>query len=76
MAALQVDINLITLVLGSMMICIGSVYGVHVYARYEIIAGEAVDPAAAALDCLRYVRTSSSDGRRNHLYRFCCVVAH
>ena len=57
MAALQVDINLITLVLGSMMICIGSVYGVHVYARYEIIAGEAVDPAAAALDCLRYVRT-------------------
>ncbi len=57
MATLQIDINLITLVLGSMMICIGSVYGVHVYARYEVIAAEAVNPRAAALDCLRYVRT-------------------
>ena len=43
MATLQIDINLITLVLGSMMICVGSVYGVHVYARYEVIAEESAD---------------------------------
>lgn len=57
MATLGIDINLITLVLGSMMICVGSVYGVHVYARYELIAEESVDPRSAALDCLRYART-------------------
>lgn len=57
MAAVQVDINLITLVLGSMMICVGSVYGVHVYARYEVIAVSAPSPRAAAFDCLCYART-------------------
>ena len=57
MAALSVDINLISLVLAPMMICIGAVYGIHVYARYEVIAADAVDPRSAALDCLRYVRT-------------------
>ncbi len=57
MATLQIDINLITLVLGSMMICVGSVYGVHVYARYEVIAAESVDARSAALDCLLYART-------------------
>lgn len=57
LATLQIDINLITLVLGSMMICVASVYGVHVYARYEIIATTATDARTAALDCLLYTRT-------------------
>ena len=50
MAALQIDINLITLVLGPMIICIGSVYGVHVHERYRLIAASN-EPAAAALEC-------------------------
>ncbi|MCP5042669.1 MAG: MMPL family transporter [bacterium] len=57
MASLGIDVNLITLVLGSMMICIGSVYGVHVYARFEIHATaehQAGEPPALA--CLRYTR--------------------
>ncbi len=57
MAVLQIDINLITLVLGSLMICIGSVYGVHVYARFELIASESSDVYTATLECLRYTRT-------------------
>jgi predicted RND superfamily exporter protein len=58
MAALRIDINLITLVTGPMMICIGGVYGVHVHARYELIAAEAGgDARASALACLRYART-------------------
>ena len=57
MAAVQIDINLITLVLASMMICVGSVYGVHVFARYEVIAATREDTRAAALECLRYART-------------------
>jgi len=55
MAALQIDINLITLVTGPMMICIGSVYGVHVHARYEIASAES--RGGGALACLRYART-------------------
>jgi predicted RND superfamily exporter protein len=60
MAALSVDINLITLVIGSLLICVGSVYGVHVYARHQVIVeGVHADlsPRDAALDCLRYART-------------------
>ena len=56
MAALAIDVNLITLVLGSMMICIGSVYGVHVYARFEIHAADADPSEPPALACLRYAR--------------------
>ena len=56
MGALQVDLNLITLVLGSMMICVGSVYGVHVFARYRVIAECIENPRDAALECLRYSR--------------------
>ncbi len=56
MAALGIDVNLITLVLGSLMICIGSVYGVHVYARFERLAGEESSHEAPALACLRYTR--------------------
>jgi predicted RND superfamily exporter protein len=57
MAAVGIDINLITLVLGSMMICIGSVYGVHVYSRFEIHAANAAPGESPALECLRYART-------------------
>jgi hypothetical protein len=57
MATLGMNVNLITLVLGSMMICIGSVYGVHVYARFEIHAADSRDGEQAALECLRYART-------------------
>ena len=62
MAILGADINLITLVLGPMMICIGSVYGVHVYARYELIGAEkaAAGPVSrrdTALASLEYART-------------------
>jgi predicted RND superfamily exporter protein len=57
MAALRIDINLITLVTGPMMICIGGVYGVHVHARHELIAAEAGAARASALKCLRYART-------------------
>jgi predicted RND superfamily exporter protein len=57
MAALGIDVNLITLVLGSMMICIGSVYGVHVYARFEVHAANASGDDPPALACLRYART-------------------
>jgi len=56
MAALGIDINLITLVLGSLMICIGSVYGVHVYARFERFATAAQPTEPPALACLRYTR--------------------
>ncbi len=54
MGALQVDLNLITLVLGPMMICIGSVYGVHIVARYQVIGEKAGNARDAALECLRY----------------------
>lgn len=57
MATLGIDVNLITLVLGSMMICIGSVYGVHVYARFEVHAASEEDRDQPALACLRYART-------------------
>lgn len=62
MAVLNFDINLITLVLGPIMICIGSVYGVHVYARYELISaerdrGEPDTARACALASLEYTRT-------------------
>jgi len=57
MAALRIDINLISLVLAPMMICIGSVYGVDVYARYEAIAAEAEESRPVVLECLKYART-------------------
>jgi predicted RND superfamily exporter protein len=57
MATLGIDINLITLVLASMMICVGSVYGVHVFARYEVIAEGGGDAREIALASLLYART-------------------
>ena len=61
MAILGSDINLISLVLGPIMICIGSVYGVHVYARFELIEAEVPSDSpgaarAAALASLEYAR--------------------
>jgi predicted RND superfamily exporter protein len=54
MALLGADLNLITLVLGPVMITIGGVYGVHVFARYEVVAASAADAREAALDSLRH----------------------
>ena len=55
MALLQIDINLITLVLASMMICVGSVYGIHVISRYEEEAATAKSGRAAAEAALRHL---------------------
>jgi len=49
-------LNLITIVLGPMLICVGSVYGVHVLARYDAILAECGETREAALRCLRYAR--------------------
>ena len=56
MALLQIDINLITLVIGPMMICIGSVYGVHVLARHRLIVSDQPNARSAALASLAYAR--------------------
>lgn len=56
MAVVGVDLNLVTLVLGPMLICVGSVYGVHVVARYDSEAPRAADAAEAAFSCLSSVR--------------------
>jgi predicted RND superfamily exporter protein len=56
LAFLDHPLNLITLVLGPMLICVGSVYGVHIIARYDAIAAER-GVEAPALVCLRYTRT-------------------
>lgn len=45
-------LNLITIVLGPMLICIGSVYGVHVLARYDVLAAELGDAPRAAAACI------------------------
>ena len=47
-------LNLITIVLGPMLICMGAVYGVHVLARYDLLAAE-LATARAAEACLRDV---------------------
>jgi predicted RND superfamily exporter protein len=56
MALLGVDLNIITLVLGPMLICVGSVYGIHVLARHEAIALETYDREEAARRTLEYTR--------------------
>jgi hydrophobe/amphiphile efflux-3 (HAE3) family protein len=50
------DLNVITLVLGPMLICVGAVYGVHSLARYGEIAGSSPDSRTAALRTLEYTR--------------------
>jgi len=58
LAAIGQPLNLITIVLGPMLICVGSVYGVHVQARFEELAAAAGgDARAGALACLRYTLT-------------------
>jgi len=54
LAALGRPLNLITIILGPTLICVGSVYGVHVLARFEEMAAEANDARAGARACLRY----------------------
>ncbi len=49
-------LNLITLVLGPTLICVGSVYGVHVLARFEEFCGRIPDRREAAVTTLAYVR--------------------
>lgn len=56
MGAVDKDLNLITLVLGPTLICVGSVYGVHVMARYEAISVGCQTPREAAYETLHYVR--------------------
>ncbi|MEE2703808.1 MAG: MMPL family transporter [Myxococcota bacterium] len=50
------DMNLISMVLAPTLICVGSVYGVHVMSRYDYEAGSAPDPLTAALKTLEYMR--------------------
>ncbi len=54
LAALGRPLNLITIILGPTLICVGSVYGVHVLARFEEMARAAGDARAGARACLRY----------------------
>lgn len=56
LAVLDRPLNLITLVLGPTLICVGSVYGVHVLARFDELLNELGDRRAAALECLRSAR--------------------
>lgn len=56
LAAVGKDLNLITIVLGPLLICVGSVYGVHVTARNNEIAAESPDARTAALRTLEYTR--------------------
>jgi len=54
MALVGSDLNLITLVLGPMMITVGGAFGVHAFASYEAIASRAASPREAALGTLRF----------------------
>jgi predicted RND superfamily exporter protein len=54
MALVGSDLNLITLVLGPCMITIGGVYGVHVFARYEVVAASSGSAREAALESLSH----------------------
>ncbi|MCP4003657.1 MAG: MMPL family transporter [bacterium] len=57
MAVVGAPLNVITIVLGPTLICVGCVYGVHVLARYDDGVAGAASPRAAALACLEYTRT-------------------
>ncbi len=54
MALVGSEMNLITLVLGPCMITIGGVYGVHVFARYQIVASSSPDARTAAFESLQH----------------------
>lgn len=57
MTALGIALNLITLVLAPMLICVGGVYGVHVFSRFEDLCLEQASSQDAALACVDYVRS-------------------
>ena len=57
MAALGVSLNLLTVVLGPILIAVGSVYGVHILAHYEAVATRAADAPEAARQLFRATRT-------------------
>ncbi|MDJ0849485.1 MAG: MMPL family transporter [Myxococcota bacterium] len=54
LAALDVPLNLITLVLGPTLIALGGLYGVHVIGRYDVEFVSAAGPREAALGTLDY----------------------
>ncbi len=55
MAFLGRSLTLLTGLVGPMLLAIGSIYGVHMLARYEEEAARANDPREAALACLRHM---------------------
>ena len=55
LAALGQPLNLITIVLGPMLIAMSAVYGVQVLARYDLLAAEIRDAPRAAAECIRDV---------------------
>ena len=56
MAALGQSLTLLTGLLSPLLLALGSVYGVHVMARFEEEARQHADSASAALACLEHVR--------------------
>jgi len=59
-AALGHSLTLLTGLLAPMLLAIGSVYGVHVFSRYEEEARSAPDAPSAALRCLEHIRVPAS----------------
>lgn len=57
MAAWGAALNLVTVVLGPVLIAVGSVYGVHILAHYEAAVAQASSPGEAALRLARATRT-------------------
>ena len=55
MATLDFALNLLTGLLGPMLLALGSVYGVHVLSRYEEEAETSVDAVTAVRRCLEHV---------------------
>jgi predicted RND superfamily exporter protein len=56
-ALLERPLTILTVILAPNLIAIGSVYGVHVLARFEEELATAPEPPAAALRCLEHVTT-------------------
>lgn len=54
LAILGRPLNVISLVLGPVLICVGSAYGVHIISRYESLLGEGATVRNAALEAFRY----------------------
>ena len=50
------NLNVITIVLGPILICVGTVFGIHLIARYEQISQQAASSRQAAFETLLYVR--------------------